>query len=86
MGKQHPRQLVGPEDLSPGGKKPIKVRKGFFKKMSRHLFGSQEVFFTFHRARCLPLLARVRTMCVRPQELVIRAQEALPQLRHVWVG
>lgn len=36
---------------------------------SRHLFSSQEVFFTFNRARCLPLLARawLRSVYVRPQ-------------------
>lgn len=45
--------------------------------MSRHLFGLQEAFFTFSRARCLPLLARAwaRSVHVRPQELVTRIGE-----------
>lgn len=57
-----------------------------FKKISRHLFGLQEVFFTFSRARCLPLLERAwaRTAHIRPQEFVTRTQEGFATASPGW--
>lgn len=57
VGKQHPRRLIGPRICHLLVKSPSKSEKNF--KMNRHLFGSQEVFFTMGRAGCLPLPARL---------------------------